>query len=204
MKKILYLLPLLLGIFACGAQPQSTQNMADVVNATLTAIAQNNPQVIASPTTFIPLSVQAQPTAIQSEPVPSNSPASIGNITYFWPLALPEGFVLNREYSYADAGDFAVEFINPSSGTINLTGDREAVQYKYCATLENNPNEPVTVRGLEGCFLPGRGGGFGVEWKENGIHYTLGGFGVSKGFALATAEQLESVDPSTFLARLVP
>jgi len=204
MKKTLYLLPLFLGIFACGAQPQSTQNVTDIVNATLTAIAQNNPPVIASPTTFTPLSVQAQPTAIQSEPVPSNSPASTGNITYFWPLALPEGFVLSRENSHADAGGFALEFINPSSGAIYLTGGTEADQYKYCVNLENNPSEPVTVRGLEGCFSPSTGGGFGVEWKENGIHYTLGGAGVSKELALATAEQLESVNLSTFLARLVP
>lgn len=46
MKKIIYLLPLLLGIFACGSQPQPAQNVSDIVNATLTAIAQNNPQGI--------------------------------------------------------------------------------------------------------------------------------------------------------------
>ena len=203
MKRILYLLPLFLGIFACGAESQQAQNMADVVSATLTAIAQNNPQVIALPTTSPP-SVQAQPTAIQSEPVPSNSPASTGNITYFWPRTLPEGFVLSQANSRADAAGFRLEFINPSSGSIYLTGGAESDQYKYCVTLENNPSEPVTVRGLEGCFPPSTGGGFSVEWKENDIHYILGGFGVSKEFALATAEQLESVDLSTFLARLVP
>jgi len=204
MKKILYLLPLVLGIFACGAQPQSTQNVADIVNATLTAVAQNNPQVIAPPTTFTPNSVQAQPTAIQSEPVPSNSPAPTGNIIYFWPRALPKGFVLSRENSRADARGFALVFINPSSGTMQLTGGTEADQYQYCANLKNNPSKPVLVRGLEGCFPPSTGGGFGVEWKENGIHYTLGGAGVSKELALATAEQLESVDLPTFLERLVP
>jgi hypothetical protein len=45
MKRILYLLPLLLGIFACGAQPSPTQDVSNIVNATLTAIAQNNLQV---------------------------------------------------------------------------------------------------------------------------------------------------------------
>ena len=70
MKKLLYLLPLLLGIIACGAQPQSTQNVADMVNATLTAIAQDNPQVIAPQTTFTPSSVQVQPAATQSESTP--------------------------------------------------------------------------------------------------------------------------------------
>ncbi len=202
MKKILYLLPLLLGIFACNAQPQPTQKVTDIVNATLTAITQNNPQVvIALPTAFTPGSVQVQPTAMQPEPVTSNPPVSPGNIDYFWPLALPEGFALNRANSRADAGGFRLEFINPSSGSIYLTGGAEADQYGYCV---NNPSEPVTVRGWAGCFLPSTGGGFGVEWKENSIHYILGGAGTSREFALVTAEQLEVVDLSTFLARLTP
>jgi hypothetical protein len=65
MKKLLYLIPLLLSIFACGAQPQTTQNVTNIVNATLTAIAQNNPQVVLPQATFTPISVQVQPTAIQ-------------------------------------------------------------------------------------------------------------------------------------------
>jgi uncharacterized lipoprotein YajG len=56
MKKILYLLPLLLIILACGAQPSSTQDVSNMVNATLTAIAQNNPQVV-------PLQLSATQTA---------------------------------------------------------------------------------------------------------------------------------------------
>ena len=74
MKKIIYLFPLLLGIFACGAQPQSTQNVSDIVNATLTAIAQNNLQVIVPQPTFTPISIQAQPiipapVVVQTQPV---------------------------------------------------------------------------------------------------------------------------------------
>lgn len=65
MKKLLYLLPLLLIISACGTQPQSTQNVTDIVSATLTAIAQNNPQVVSPQATFTPISVQVQPTATQ-------------------------------------------------------------------------------------------------------------------------------------------
>jgi hypothetical protein len=63
MKKLLYLLPLFLGVFACGAQPQSTPNVAGIVNATLTAIAQNNLQVVVLQSTFTPTPVQVQPTA---------------------------------------------------------------------------------------------------------------------------------------------
>ena len=61
MKKILYLLPLLFMILACGAQPAPTQDVSNIVNATLTAIAQNNPQVVAPQPTFTP----TLPTAIQ-------------------------------------------------------------------------------------------------------------------------------------------
>jgi len=205
MKKLLYLLPLLLGIFACGAQPQPTQNTADIVNATLTAIAQNNPQVVAPQSTITPISVQASPTAIQSEPVPSDSPAPTGNITYFWPLVLPEGFVLSRENSRANADGYALEFMDSNQGIVlRLLGGTEADPYQYCVSYENNPSEPVTVRGLEGCFPAATGGGFSVEWKENGTHYIIGGMSVSKKLALDTAEHLESIDLSTFLGRLVP
>lgn len=205
MKKSLYLLPLLLGISACGTQLQSTQNTADIINATLTAIAQNNPQVIALQATITPISVQASPTAIQFEPVPSEPPASTGNITYFWPAVLPDGLVLSPENSHADADGFALEFMDSSQGIVlRLLGGTEADQYQYCISYANNPSESVTVRGLEGCFPAATGGGFSVEWKENGTHYTVGGMGVSKELALTTAEQLESINLSTFLARLVP
>jgi hypothetical protein len=62
----------------------------------------------------------------------------------------------------------------------------------------------VTVRGLEGCFPAATGGGFAVEWKENGMHYIVGGMGVSKELALAIAGQLESINLFDFLARLAP
>ena len=65
MKKLLYLTPILLSILACGAQHQSSQNVANIVNATLTAIAQDNSQVVASQTTFTPTSVQTLPTSTQ-------------------------------------------------------------------------------------------------------------------------------------------
>ncbi len=206
MKKSLYLLPLLLGIFACAAQSSPTQDVSNIVNATLTAIAQNNPQVVAPQITLTSISVQAQPTAAQPEPIPSDFPAPTGNITYFWPLGLSQGFVLSRENSHADAGGFALTFIDSSSQGIvlRLLGGTEADQYKYCISYENNPSQPVMVHGLEGCFPPSTGGGFSVEWKENGTCYTVGGMGVSKELALATAEQLESIDLSTFLARLTP
>lgn len=204
-KKSLYLLPLLLGIFACVAQSSPTQNVSDIVNATLTTIAQNNPQVIAPQTALTPSSDQVQPTAPQPESSLSASPASTGNITYFWPSVLPEGFILSPENSHANANGFALEFVDSNQGIVlRLLGGTEADQYQYCVNNENNPSEPATVRALGGCFPAATGGGFSVEWKENGTHYIVGGMSVSKELALATAEQLESIDLSTFLARLVP
>ena len=67
MKKILYLLPLLLIILACRPQPAPTQDVSNMVNATLTAIAQNNPQ---------PLATQVTPPA---QPIATTA---AGNCTY--------------------------------------------------------------------------------------------------------------------------
>ena len=204
---------LLIGISACTFQMQvltpepstnSDPTVADIVNATLTAIAQENSQGITPQTATSPSSVDEQPTTIPSQPLPSDPLAPTGNITYFWPQTLPEGFVLSREISYANRDGFALTFINPSIGAIDLMGGAEADQYPYCANLENNPSQSVTVRGLAGCFPPSTGGGFGVEWKENGTHYAVDGMGLAKELTLAIAEQLETIDLATFLARLAP
>jgi len=203
MKKSLYLIPLFLGFAACRAQIQPTLNVADVVNATLTSIAQNNPQSITTQPANMPSSVETQSATTQSQSIPPDASAPSGNITYFWPQTLPEGFILSRENSSADSNGFTLMFINPSSGTIVLSGGAMADKYEYCPNYENNPSEPVMVRGQEGCFPPSTGGGFSVEWKENGTHYSVGGAGVSKEFAIAVTEQLEFLNLSTFLARLV-
>jgi hypothetical protein len=94
MKKILYLLPLLLVISACSAQAQSTLSVADIVNATLTAIAQNNPQVSSLQNTLTPGSVQLQPTGLlQVTPDAGN-------------LALSLDILRNGTYRSPDWGEF--------------------------------------------------------------------------------------------------
>lgn len=86
MKKILYLLPILLGIIACGAQPQPTPNIADIVSATLTAIAQTNLQVVAPQPTFTSIPIMVEPIASQqAAPEANNSILSLDilqNATY--------------------------------------------------------------------------------------------------------------------------
>ena len=67
MKKILYLLPVLMMMLACSAQPLPTPDVSSIVNATLTAVAQSGPQPAFTPTLVQtqPVIVQVQPTAIQ-------------------------------------------------------------------------------------------------------------------------------------------
>jgi len=72
MKKIICLLPLLLGILACGAQPQPTQNVSDIVNPTLTAIAQNNLQVVTPQTILTTTISPTVPSAtLTNTPIPT-------------------------------------------------------------------------------------------------------------------------------------
>lgn len=79
MKKILYLLPLLIMLLACGAQPLPTQDVSNIVNATLTAIAQSNPQVVAPQPTATQTALPIQSTAVQQVvqlTLPSQPPAT--------------------------------------------------------------------------------------------------------------------------------
>lgn len=84
MKKNLFLFPFLLILAACTAQPQPTPDVADRVNATLTAMAQ----------TALPGPDHIQPTATQS-------PASDAN-----PEALSLDVLKNAVYTSPDWGQF--------------------------------------------------------------------------------------------------
>jgi hypothetical protein len=144
-------------------------------------------------------------TPTNPQPISSDTPALTGNMVYLWPLSVPEGFSLNAENSRADASGFQLEFRNADQGiSLVIRGGAEADRYEYCPNLEKNPGTPVTVRGQGGCIPPATGGGFTVEWKENGIHYSVGGMGISKELALSIVEQLEVIDLSTLLERLSP
>jgi hypothetical protein len=113
MKKILYLLPLLFMLLACGVQPASTQDVSNMVKATLTAIAQNNLQVIAPQPTFTPISIQAQPiipvpVVVQTQPVivqlqptaVQQVEQQVGNLT------LSLDILRNATYHSPDWGEF--------------------------------------------------------------------------------------------------
>ncbi len=189
MKKVLSLLPLLLSILACSAQPLPTQDISNIVNATLTAIHQNDLQDTAPQPTFTPVSIQELPTEVQVTSL---------ELRYYWPTTLPEGFVLDTSNSGASENGFTLEFINPSIGTIRILGGEYASQYEYCPA----DSIPQVVKGFNGCFPQSTGGGFSVQWKEGNFPYLVGGFGLSRDLALQIAEQLETLDINTWRERL--
>jgi hypothetical protein len=129
------------------------------------------------------------------EPLPADTPIPAGNITYFWPLVLEgldlgpipvDTLALDPDQSSADPNGFTLSF-NDAQGVgvlLTLWGGAHADTYEYCRGVPGNPSAPVTVRGLEGCFPASTGAGQAVEWKENGVHYVVGGMGVSRVLAL--------------------
>ena len=101
MRKIIYLLPLLLSIYACGHQPLPTKDVRTMVDATLTAIAQNNPQVIASQPTFTPIPIETQPVIVQVQPTAIQQvEPQVGNLT------LSLDILRNATYHSPDWGEF--------------------------------------------------------------------------------------------------
>ncbi len=128
MKRILPLLPLLLMIAACGTQPAPTQDVSSMVNATLTAIAQNNPQVAAPQPTFTPISIQTQPLTTQVAPlVDSSNQAPSSSIDPTW-----------KKYTNAQVG-FSIQYPsywqeqtlpdeNPGKHNIDLNGTEGEVE----------------------------------------------------------------------------
>ena len=113
MKKILFLLPILLVILACGAQSSPTQDVSRIVNATLTAIAQANPQVIAPQSTFTPTPIQVQPIipatiVVQTQPVIVQAqPTAIQQVEQqVGNLTLSLDILRNATYYSPDWGEF--------------------------------------------------------------------------------------------------
>jgi hypothetical protein len=153
----------------------------------------STPQVQGTPTIL--------PTTLNS--VLSGTPIPTGNIIYFWPRALPTGLALSQVYSHANENGFDLLFMDPSQSIVlSLEGGSEADLTNYCQSYPDYPSTPVTVRGQAGCFPGMPGAGSYVEWKENATHYLVGGKGISNEVALATAENLESLNLPAFLVRL--
>ena len=144
MKKNLYLLPLLVIMLACSAQPAPTQDVSSMVNATLTAIAQNNPQVIAPQPTFTPISIQTQ--SITTEIAPLIQPnASLPARDFIPPLgtvtgnlSFPSSFIPPQRVAFFSLIDGSISYTDTSmnQGTYSIdlpAGTYHVVAYPYSA-----------------------------------------------------------------------
>ena len=129
-------------------------------------------------------SVLAQPTAL-----PQTSTAS--ELLYFWPAALPSEMHFEAARSSAGDNGYVIKFTNPGMGaSMDLRAGAEADRYPYCGGRTN----PYQIRGVQGCSSMGTGAGAALEWKENGVHYSVGGIGNSLEAVVQFAGNLEVLD----------
>ena len=62
--------------------------------------------------------------------------------------------------------------------------------------------ETIEIRGEDGCYSLGTGAGAGVQWKEKGNRYGIGGIGNSLEHVLQVSENLEVLDLEVWQQRL--
>jgi hypothetical protein len=93
--------------------------------------------------------------------------------------------------SISNYGGYVIVFNNSQQGIdIVLRAGTEADRYPYCESQTSS----YQIRGMDGCSSMGTGGGAGIEWRENGIHYSVGGIGNSMEAVIQFAESLEGLD----------
>ncbi len=143
MKKILYLLPLLMIMFACSLQPSPTQDVSSIVNATLTAVAQNNPQVVVPQPTFTPGSAQVAP--------PIQPTASLSARDFIPPmgtvtgnLSFPSSFIPAIRIAFFSLTDGSVSYTDTgmNQGTYSMdlpAGSYHVIAYPYTAGMGTPP-----------------------------------------------------------------
>jgi len=120
-------------------------------------------------------------------------------LRYYWPDSIPDEYKLNKSNSYSDNFGYLLEYDNLSMGfSIRILGGSEAAKYVFC----EGKSQSVIIRGYDGCFSQTTGAGYGVEWKEQDIQYSVGGMGVSKTLALEIAENLHPLEINTWNERL--
>jgi hypothetical protein len=152
MKKLPFLFLIFLFTGACTAQPQPTQDVGSIVNATLTALAlpQGNPQTSPSPifqATEIP---QPQPKPTGQLVVKPTDPNTTPGRDYFPPmgtivgkLSYPSSFIPSMRVAFFNTTDGSVSYtdlpMNQNSYSMDLPeGKYHIVAYPY------DPNNPPT------------------------------------------------------------
>ncbi|HWQ46567.1 MAG TPA: hypothetical protein VN376_06855 [Longilinea sp.] len=131
MRKLIYLLPLLLIMAACQAVPPSAQTVIEAVNATLTAVAQNNPQENTSQSASTPNTIQAAPTGES----PAISLEALFNGTYRSPdwgeFQLTDGMYYRTPPTSLDSADtYTTRLLDTIIyGDLNADGLEDAVVF---------------------------------------------------------------------------
>jgi hypothetical protein len=114
-----------------------------------------------------------------------------GGLLYFWPVSLPPEIKVNTARSASSAGGYKIEFDNIQTGaSVVLWAGTEADRFPYCAGQTN----PYQFRNVEGCSSHGTGAGTSLEWREKGVHYSIGGMGTSLEVVAQFANGLEALD----------
>lgn len=126
-------------------------------------------------------------------------PTGTSGLSYFWPaLVLPEMKFNSARSSYGDGG-YIIEFTNSLGTDTVLRAGTEADRYPYCEGQTSSHQ----IRGVEGCSSMGTGAGASVEWKENGIHYSVGGIGNSLEAVVQFAGSLETLDLQSWQQKFI-
>jgi len=121
-------------------------------------------------------------------------PAS-GGLLYLWPVSFSPEMKFNGARSSSSDGGYMIEFDNAQTGSsIVLQAGTEADRYPYCA----GGTIPYQIRSVEGCYSHGTGAGTSLEWRENGIHYSVGGMGNSLESVVQFANNLQVLDYQTW------
>jgi hypothetical protein len=102
---------------------------------------------------------------------------------------------VNNARTSSNESGYAVEFVNPQTGVSTvLRAGSEADRYPYCA----GQTSLYQIRNVTGCSTLGTGAGAALEWKENGIHYSIGGTGNALDALIQFAGNLAVVNAPTW------
>ena len=168
MKKILYVLPLLFMLFACGAQPAPTQHPSSVVNATLTAVAPKNPQ---------PLATQVAP---PTQPIATTAAAA--NCTYGATLVsenpldgqvFKPGEAFKKTWAFKNSGTCTWDTSTLMLAMLNAPGDTMlsgGQSPAYRMDIYSNPKKTTvavgeTISVVLDMQAPDHGGTFTQNWQ---------------------------------------
>ena len=145
-RQIAIWISMLFLLAACGAQPQPTQDVSAIVNATLTAVALSNSQAAA------PATISSTPTQINPQLVVKPTDTSLPPGVDYFPqmgtikgmLSFPSSFIPAMRVAFFSLTDGSVSYtdtaLNQGEYSIELPeGTYHVVAYTYDASLNIPP-----------------------------------------------------------------